>query len=684
MHFHNKSFKNIIIKIITNIIQPRQLHFVPSQFRFFLPSMSQLHMGPTRQAEGNSGEKPTSSLNLVENQVDLSTPCSEESPRVNSLPLGKTQGTIFCGGKEMLKEEIHAVMSSLPASQLSIYTTGKMKSLDLASPSSESIGNNVTKHSLGEDRSSENHTWGKRDKRKRIKTSEKDDYPTSGSRRNRSSSRKLQVANSVENREHNARVDAAVQEECMTAETNLPVVLGLECDKSSNSSIRKPCLSSIKELSKLPDNFAGLDDNELLSIKDGNNLHSEEKILKRRRGRPRKAVTKNSITRASEEPHKEVRVDELLVKDCILGENDSLQDVEVKSAMMDSSIPGQKCVINGSGKNLIENQEKQKTNTGSVTLSALRKLSEEVVESSTKQQERHSSKRGRRRTVNLYNVSLVQDSTHASVGKAAESSCMTSELEKVNEELPTKTFEDQPLSKWFQEMHPPTTNDASTRKNELCAMASNGQLETVKENHAVDGQKSFGSKLQNLPFVKNTSLWSTLESMEVFKKLPQKPHFRPLERCKESSREGLAIGCMVTYSSVVERTSRLQFDDPRSTIDDILETLAELESHGFDVQVVRGRITQLVTMKDKQDKLQEQAEQFQSEIDKHNVEKSQFNEEVDEMKKQMKYLQERLSQLASMKESKDREIASLESKREDIKKSIRNVQSDFEGLATLM
>lgn len=67
----------------------------------------------------------------------------------------------------------------------------------------------------------------------------------------------------------NAVVDFSegVQEECMTAETNLPVVIGLECDKSSYSIASKPCLSSSEELSRHPENHAALVDNELSSIK---------------------------------------------------------------------------------------------------------------------------------------------------------------------------------------------------------------------------------------------------------------------------------------------------------------------------------------------------------------------------------------------------------------------------------
>lgn len=117
-------------------------------------------------AASNSEEKADSPLNLRENQVELSTPCNDEPSRIDSLPLERTHDVpSVCGDKEMLKEEIPAVLLSLTAYQPSTDTTvasGKTKLCNLASPSSESVGNNISKQSLGRDRSSKNHSWGKR------------------------------------------------------------------------------------------------------------------------------------------------------------------------------------------------------------------------------------------------------------------------------------------------------------------------------------------------------------------------------------------------------------------------------------------------------------------------------------------------------------------------------------------
>lgn len=271
--------------------------------------------------------------------------------------------------------------------------------------------------------------------------------------------------------------------------------------------------------------------------------------------------------------------------------------------------------------------------------------------------------------------------------------------------------DDQPLSKWFEGMHSQTVNDGSS-KLATCILssyfwdilqiffsigvppprnvedrpeASSGQLAIiVRETPSVENKDGGVGKAQCLPFIKNTILWSTIESMEVFQKMPQKPHFRPLVHCKESSREGLAIGCMVTFSSVVERTSRLQFDDPRNQMDEILETLVELESHGFDVELVRYRVASLLAGKERQANLESQIEEIDREIGKHEVEKTKIDEEVDKIRRQIKGLEGKLSEAMSKKEKENVEIASLKSQLQGIREDMRSIQCDFEGLVRLL
>ncbi|KAK1352023.1 DUF724 domain-containing protein 5 [Heracleum sosnowskyi] len=103
---------------------------------------------------------------------------------------------------------------------------------------------------------------------------------------------------------------------------------------------------------------------------------------------------------------------------------------------------------------------------------------------------------------------------------------------------------------------------------------------------------------QSLPFVKCSPVWKFIKSMEIFKKMPQKPHFSPLFECKEETREGLAIGHMVRFSNVLG-TSKPKFSDSSIVIERKLETLDALEPYGFDVGAIRSILTELLLKKEK-------------------------------------------------------------------------------------
>lgn len=109
---------------------------------------------------------------------------------------------------------------------------------------------------------------------------------------------------------------------------------------------------------------------------------------------------------------------------------------------------------------------------------------------------------------------------------------------------------------------------------------------------------------ENVPFIKSSPLWKSLDSMEIFSKTQRKPHFNPLLKCREETREGLAIAHMVIFSTVVEKTLNLRFSDPSRVIIDNLKTLAELEKHGFDVEPVQARLRMLLAEKEKERKPQ--------------------------------------------------------------------------------
>lgn len=187
---------------------------------------------------------------------------------------------------------------------------------------------------------------------------------------------------------------------------------------------------------------------------------------------------------------------------------------------------------------------------------------------------------------------------------------------------------------------------------------------------------------QNLPFVKKSPVWNVVETMELFQKTPQKPHFRALVSHKEIFREGLSIASMVDFANVVEKTSELQSHTPKSIIEDYLEKLVELENHGFDVKAVRDRLTELLPLKDKHEQLHRELNEFESKVTEHNLEKTKIREDIDELDKKLRELEKERALVMSKMGIKDSEIGSLELRVLEVKGMIKNVGIEFEGIAS--
>ncbi|XP_058196387.1 DUF724 domain-containing protein 3-like isoform X3 [Rhododendron vialii] len=245
---------------------------------------------------------------------------------------------------------------------------------------------------------------------------------------------------------------------------------------------------------------------------------------------------------------------------------------------------------------------------------------------------------------------------------------------------------DKPQEMWREGMNSPYSVDDSRAPFDLnvvqSADASDGQDESAVRSPAIATcDNNVSEKDKKSPFEKRSPVWATLERMEIFQKMPQNPHFSPLVKSKEDSREGLAIGQMVIFSSVVEKTSKLQFSDPRSIIDSSLETLSDLETHGFDVHPIRHRLKELLSKKENQGHLLEESQEIEKKIAEQSVEKVKIGEEICEINKKMEELQEKLALATAMEKMTDYDIDTLKSKMDVIHRDIQNAQRDFGRLA---
>ncbi|CAH1413064.1 unnamed protein product [Lactuca virosa] len=193
-------------------------------------------------------------------------------------------------------------------------------------------------------------------------------------------------------------------------------------------------------------------------------------------------------------------------------------------------------------------------------------------------------------------------------------------------------------------------------------------------------QRNGGEKL---PFEKrSTTLWETLEAMEIFQKIPQNPHFRPLEKEKECTREGHAISKMVSYVRIMESISQqLTLEDRRSVFEESLEALLDLESHGFDVKVGKERVSGLLRIKEKQELLEQESKKVKKQMEVERVEGVRIDKEIELVDQQVVVLLERRAQVLKRKVKKDAEVESLEAQIEEIHRGISEVRCKFDGLA---
>ncbi|XP_058000630.1 DUF724 domain-containing protein 3 isoform X2 [Hevea brasiliensis] len=188
-------------------------------------------------------------------------------------------------------------------------------------------------------------------------------------------------------------------------------------------------------------------------------------------------------------------------------------------------------------------------------------------------------------------------------------------------------------------------------------------------------------KIQTTPFVKSSPIWKNVESLEAFQSLPQNPHFSPLIDCKEASREGSAIGHMLTFATVVDKTSKLHVDDPRMLFYSYLETLADLEMLGFDVKAVVDRLNKLLSIKDRQEQLQDQSKNVDIQIAECDHEKAKVKEDIDAIDKKLREIEEQRAMKVAMKVMKDSEIIALQEDANAISEDIVKSRQDFESLA---
>ncbi|XP_065879054.1 DUF724 domain-containing protein 3-like [Euphorbia lathyris] len=207
-----------------------------------------------------------------------------------------------------------------------------------------------------------------------------------------------------------------------------------------------------------------------------------------------------------------------------------------------------------------------------------------------------------------------------------------------------------------------------------------GDAENLKQSNVINVEASSElMKKHEMPFKKTLSLWENVDSLQVFKSLPQKAHFSPLLKHNEAIREVYAISNMFNFASLVEKVSKLQIEECRSVFDSYSKALGDLEMYGFDVKAVVDRINKLLLIKIRQEKAKNEWKDLDSQIVGCDCNKAKLKDEVNEIEKMIRELEEKRAMKMKVMDDSERKILEKDAKR--LNEEILNLKHKFEAEA---
>lgn len=184
---------------------------------------------------------------------------------------------------------------------------------------------------------------------------------------------------------------------------------------------------------------------------------------------------------------------------------------------------------------------------------------------------------------------------------------------------------------------------------------------------------------ENLPFVKSSLAWECICSTATYKKMPQKPHFRPLKEHQVQLREGMAMGLVVNFDSVVKNASKLQFSSDITAIEGGLKNLANFKSHGFDVDKVEAGLTQLLLAKQRAEELRKEYERIESNILSSVDEGKRDEEEISQLRQDIREMVKKLGEAELKKENREAALSALQSERVAVAEKLQSIRVEFEN-----
>ncbi|RLM58957.1 uncharacterized protein C2845_PM18G09260 [Panicum miliaceum] len=163
-------------------------------------------------------------------------------------------------------------------------------------------------------------------------------------------------------------------------------------------------------------------------------------------------------------------------------------------------------------------------------------------------------------------------------------------------------------------------------------------------------------------FVKKSEMWHLVEARDVFKEVPQRPHFLPLRELSPALREGTALGLMVAFADLVRDIKEASIDHDIEWFEDKIGTLCYLEGNGFDVQLLQRTLTELLHIKSNRTSYLGEIHKLKAQIVGKTASTSRIDALLDEKDRAIAELEQKLGRLRqeSQKIAKDKDLEEVE------------------------
>uniref|UniRef100_J3N906 Agenet-like domain-containing protein n=1 Tax=Oryza brachyantha TaxID=4533 RepID=J3N906_ORYBR len=192
---------------------------------------------------------------------------------------------------------------------------------------------------------------------------------------------------------------------------------------------------------------------------------------------------------------------------------------------------------------------------------------------------------------------------------------------------------------------------------------------------------------QQPPFTKSSPIWSVVEAMDVFRKVPQRPHFLPLKHYSLALREGIALGLTMSYPNVVNDIRKLRITDSMETFEDSIKTLTTLEENGFNVQSLQRSLTKLLQFRSDYTNALTYREKLKAQILDKGSAVSRIGALLDEKDNAIFKLEQELGRLrweaqkiAKNKEDEDAELLRLKAEDSNAQEACGDAKRQFHGV----